>query len=76
MTVFKTCYTKPQYGRNRHRNDVSDFVWCLENRVNEDVHDDNFPGITAPYSVSERATEPDDWDDDDIRSTWLLNLEG
>lgn len=75
--VFATCYVKvgPRRIRSK-RDDVSDFVWCLENRVNATVHDDNFPGITAPKSAHELATEPDDWDEDDIRSTWLLNLEG
>lgn len=75
-TVFKSCYVRAPFGRSRHRNDVSDFVWCLENRVDADVHDAHFPGITAPGSVSERATEPSDWNADDIRLTWLLNLEG
>lgn len=75
MTVFKTCYVKVGARRVRSkRNDVSDFVWCLENRVNEDVHDDHFPGISAPKSAHESATEPDDWDADDIRSTWILNV--
>ena len=55
-------------------NDVSDLVWCLENRVDDDVHDDNFPGISAPSDATEAATEPDEWDADDIRSTWLLNV--
>ena len=55
-------------------NDVSDLVWCLENRVDDDVHDDNFPGISAPSDATEVATEPDEWDADDIRSTWLLNV--
>lgn len=75
MRVFKTCTIR--WGvRNTQakRNDVSDFVWCLENRVNEDVHDDHFPGIDAPNSASEGATEPDDWDADDIRSTWIKNV--
>lgn len=75
MRVFKTC--KIRWGlRNTQadRNDVSDFVWCLENRVDEDVHDDHFPGIDAPNSVSESATKPDDWDADDIRSTWIKNV--
>ena len=55
-------------------NDVSDFVWCLENRVNTSVHNYNFPGISAPSSASESATEPSDWDADDIRDTWLQNV--
>lgn len=55
--------------------DVTDFVWCLENRVNEDVHESAFPdGPSAPGRVSESASEPDDWDADDIRSTWQKNV--
>ena len=53
---------------------MSDFVWCLENRVNATVHRQHFPGINPPRYVSEEATEPSDWNADDIRSTWLLNL--
>ncbi|MYA43516.1 MAG: hypothetical protein F4Z31_17450 [Gemmatimonadetes bacterium] len=75
MTVFRTC--RIRWGlRNTSakRNDVSDFVWCLENRVDEDTHDDHFPGIGAPNSASEDATEPDEWDEDDIRKTWIKNV--
>ena len=75
-TVFKTCKTAGTRSGWKARNDVAGFVWCLENRINEDVHDDHFPGLTAPARVKESATEPDDWDADDIRSTWLLNLRG
>lgn len=74
MTVFSSCKTAGQRGEFKIRNDVSDFVWCLENRVDEDEHDDHFPGIVAPRRVREAATEPDDWDADDIRATWTLNL--
>ena len=56
------------------RNNTTDYVWCLENRVNEDVHDDHFPGITAPDDVSEGASEPGSWDADDIRKTWVQNV--
>ena len=74
MTVFKSCRVKPLVGGWTMRNDVSDFVWCLENRVNVTVHNDKFPGIIVPVFVDETADEPDDWDADDIRSTWLLNV--
>ena len=70
--VLRTC----RVSGFSQRNDVSDFVWCLENRVDDDVHDDNFPGIGAPSDATEAAYEPDDWDADDIRSTWLLNVGG
>ena len=56
------------------RNDVSDFVWCLENRIDRPTHWSVFPDIIPPGLVSEGATEPSDWDPEDIRSTWLLNL--
>ena len=42
-------------------------------RVNEDVHDDNFPDVDAP---SPNSVRPSGWDADDIRSTWLHNLAG
>ncbi len=74
MTVFASCKTGGQRSSLKIRDDVSDFVWCLENRVDEDEHDDHFPGILAPRRVREAATEPDDWDADDIRATWTLNL--
>lgn len=69
--VLRTCRVN---GSNK-RDDVADFVWCLENRVNEDVHNDNFPGLSAPSNVSESATKPSDWSASDIRSTWLKSLE-
>ena len=68
--VFESCRADGKQSR-----DVTDFVWCLENRVNEDVHESAFPdGPPAPGSVSESASEPDDWDADDIRSTWHKNV--
>ena len=56
------------------RDDVADFIWCMENRVNSSVHATYFPGLTAPSSVSETATEPQSWDADDVRSSWIQNL--
>ena len=73
MRVFKTCETKGLVFWS-DRNDVSDFVWCLENRVNKNVHNSRFPGIGAPRNVRESATEPDGWGEDDIRSTWIKNV--
>ena len=68
--VLKTC----RVNGSGKRDDVADFVWCLENRVNENVHDENFPGLSSPNNVSESATEPSDWSPSDIRSTWLKSL--
>ena len=68
--VFRTCRVS---GFSRI-NDVSDFVWCLENRVNRGVHNANFPGIGAPSDATEAAYEPDNWNADHIRSTWLQNV--
>ena len=65
--VFETCRVSFGPRRVYKRSRVSDFVWCLENRVNSSVHNALFPGTPAPRSVSERATEPSDWDPDDIR---------
>lgn len=62
-TVFRTC----RNSRGRI-NDVADFVWCLENRVDSDVHEIRFPGLSVPSSPS--SVRPSGWDADDIRSTW------
>lgn len=70
VDVMRTC----RVSGSSSINDVSDFVWCLENRVNTSVHNYNFPGISAPSSASESATKPSDWDADDIRDTWLQNV--
>ena len=75
MEVYETCKAaRPLVLVDR--NNVTDFVWCLENRINKSVHDANFPGMGAPSRVSESADEPDEWDAQDIRTTWLLNLGG
>ncbi|MDE2975661.1 MAG: hypothetical protein OXU64_13230 [Gemmatimonadota bacterium] len=71
--VFKTCEVNVSSWKKR--NDVSDFVWCLEGRVDATLHRRIFPGINPPRYVREKATEPSDWDADEIRSTWLQNLE-
>ncbi len=67
--VFKTCVSG-----GAARNDVTDFVWCLENRVDATVHRTNFPTRHVPSSVAERASEPLSWNADHIRSTWLKNV--
>ena len=76
MDVFATCEVKPRGRRSawEKRNDVSDFVWCLENRFDAGYHTHVFPGIPVPQDVREGATEPADWNPDSIRSTWLWNL--
>ena len=78
LTVFRTCRVKARLPdgpyRWEARNDVSDIVWCMENRVHGDVHADNFPGVPALIDQSEGATEPAHWSADDIRSTWRLNV--
>ena len=78
MKVFATCEVKyPHWtpGDWEARNDVSDFVWCLENRVNDSIHEEIFPGIETPHDAREEAIEPSDWNADNIRSTWLWNLQ-
>lgn len=67
MTVIRTCRTP-----SSQMNSVPDFIWCLEGEVDDDAHDDHFPGISAPSSV--RVTRPSNWDEDDIRSTWLKSM--
>ena len=78
MKVFATCEIMiPRRGLPHWivRSDISDFVWCLENRVDSSVHERIFPGIGTPDSAREEATEPSDWNADSIRSTWLWNLD-
>ncbi len=68
--VFETCWA----GGSK-RNDTTDFVWCLENRVNSTVHDTHFPrGPSTPSSVTRTATNPSDWDAEKIRETWKQNI--
>ena len=77
MGVFATCEVNILRRGDDNwedRNDVSDFVWCLENRIDTLDHTSVFPGIEIPHDVKETAREPSDWDADSIRSTWLWNL--
>ena len=52
--------------------DVSDFVWCIEGDVNNDVHEDHFPNNGAPSSVS--ASRSSSFNASDIRSTWTRTV--
>ena len=72
--VFATCWITNKGGRRFYRNDVTDYVWCLENRVDEDEHEAAFPSVPAPRSADEDADEPDDWNATHIRSTWKKNI--
>ena len=78
MKVFATCDV--QYSRKarpdgwQKRDDVADFVWCLENSVDTVEHHAAFPDRDAPKNIRENAREPSDWNADSIRSTWLWNL--
>ena len=69
FAVFKTCRTP-----NSQRDDTADFVWCLERQVVDSVHNRHFPGLSPPSGVRELATEPGNWNRDDIRSTWIWNV--
>ena len=71
--VFKTCEVKGN-GVWQDRDDVSDFIWCLEERVVSSVHEEHFDDITTPTDQREYATEPGNHEADDIRATWLQNL--
>lgn len=73
--VFETCDVRVG-GRWEDRNDVSDFIWCLEEGVDADEHEKHFNGIPTPSDQRESATEPSNHDADDIRATWLQNLVG
>lgn len=68
--VIETCTADGADG-----DDVSDFVWCLENRIDDNKHTDSFSreGL-PPDEVSEDATEPSGWDADHIRTTWVKNV--
>ena len=68
--VFETCRAN-----GVKRNDVTDFVWCMENRINSNVHNNHFPsGPSAPSSVSRSASDPGDFNADDVRATWIQNI--
>ncbi len=69
--AFKTCEVK-HGGTWYDRNEVSDFVWCLENRIVTSMHNEHFPGITAPSD--QNATRGSGWNANDIRDTWIQNL--
>ena len=65
--VFRTCRTSAG-----DREDIAAFVWCMENRFDSDLHDTHFPGLGARRNP--RSTRPSNWDEDDIRSTWIQNV--
>ncbi len=76
--VFKTCEVKGKalgiFPDWKNRSRVSDIVWCLENRIDDRLHKEVFPGVWLPSKVKEKAKEPPDWNPLDIRTTWLKNL--
>ena len=80
MDVFATCQVRVRGGKGggtlwwKKRDDVSDFVWCLENRVKAGLHRGVFPNIETPTDAREEAREPSDWNADSIRRTWLWNM--
>ena len=67
--TFKVCRTP-----SAKRDDTADFAWCLEKRVVKSVHDDHFPGLSAPSGVVGLGNTPDDWDPDDVRKVWIQNV--
>lgn len=69
FTVFKTCDVL--LGGWSPRNEVSDFVWCLEDQVVGNLHTGNFPGTSVPWDAD--ATRPN-WNLNDIRATWRQNV--
>ena len=70
-TAFKTCERRTGGGSWHRRSDVSEFVWCLENRINTSVHSDYF---TTAAPSAQRATRGSGWNADNIRTTWTHNL--
>lgn len=74
LDVLGTCRVKQSALSWRDRHNITDLVWCLERDVNSDVHDDHFPGRSAPIDVSEGASEPISWRASAIRNTWVQNV--
>ncbi len=77
VAVYKTCEVRVTLAgipRWDDRDDVSDYVWCLEEAVNKDVHEDNFPGVTTPTKARDNAGRPSGWNANDIRRTWRKNV--
>ena len=70
-TAFKTCERRTGGGAWVRRSDVSEFVWCLEDRINTTVHNNYFT-TTAPSA--QRATRGSGWNANNIRTTWTHNL--
>ena len=68
------CRPNGASGQWQDRNDVSDFVWCLEEAVTANIHEQQFDDIPTPTAVREWAIEPNDHDDEDIRGTWIQNI--
>ena len=69
-TAFKTCSVRFS-GPWDYRTDVSQFVWCLENRINATVHGTYFD---TQVPNGQNATRGSGWSADDIRTTWTHNL--
>ena len=74
MPVYKTCEVRVSFNWIP-RNDVSDYVWCLEDEVNQTVHEDNFPGVSTPNNARDQAGRPTGWNANDIGRTWRKNVE-
>lgn len=68
---FSTCERRVGGGSWDYRTDVSQLVWCLENRINSQVHNTYFT-TAVPSAV--RATRGSGWNANDIRDTWTHNL--
>ena len=58
----------------RSKADVSDFIWCLEEAVDTEEHEQDFGAIPTSTDVRDWAIEPGEHDDEDIRRTWKQNL--
>lgn len=72
-TALRTCEVRiVANGAWLDRDDVSDFVWCLENRIEASVHERHFDDVPTP--VAQRATRGSGWSASNIRSTWLQNI--
>lgn len=67
--TLKVCRTP-----NAKRDDTADFAWCLEKRVVESVHNNHFPGLSAPSGVVGLGNTPNGWDADDVRAVWIQNV--
>jgi hypothetical protein len=70
-----------RFGATSPKGPMAGSAWLLrirralpERDVDSDVHDDHFPGQSAPLDVSEGASEPISWSASAVRNTGVQNV--